>query len=215
MRTLRAWSLSLLLVGACAIPDIDVVDSLETGGRAATAGTGGSKANPSGGRGGMPDTSTAGEPETGGEPTGGTDTGGTNGAGTSSGGSGGTGPKPKLAYAKFCNAVVAAGESVSFDLRVGEGADLVHLVADSGSCSPAVKRPCVPITTGSEVLIAVHDLDGTQLYPALVKIEPGDAWIFSLYYDELKQDAQLAGKSDISPDECSMLDFADLFGSGS
>lgn len=218
MASKRAWSLLALLLGACAIPNISIVDSLDapSGGagsnESGTTNHAGTKNDPQGGNSGAPDMPDGPEPGTAGEggtsPSGGTDLGGRPATG-----GGGSGPMPaKTAVAKFCNAVVVAGEPASFDLRVGDGANLVHLVAESGTCSPVVNRACLPIETGSNVPVGVFDLDGNELYPALVRIEPGDAWIFTLYYDETAKEARLAGKNDITPSECSTTDFDDLFG---
>ncbi len=203
----RAWSLAALLLGASAIPNIDIVDSVEqTGGRASSGGRAGS------GDAGEPDDAAGAEPGFGGEPPGGTSgSGGTSTAGTSS--TGGGGPTPaKTAFGKFCNAVIVAGQPVSLDLRVGEGANLVHIVAESGTCSPVVNRPCVPISSGSAVPVGVYDLDGQVLAAGAPRIAPGESWIFSLNYNEVNGMAELLGKSDITSEECSTTDFEGLFG---
>jgi hypothetical protein len=222
MASKRAWYSLALLLSACAIPNISVVESLDetTGGsgsnESGATNQAGTKNNNQGGSSGEPDMGAG--SDAGGDPNGGTNTAGTGpsggnspSGGTSPAGGGGTGPMPaKTAVAKFCNAVVVGGESVSLDLRVGSGANLVHIVAESGTCSPVVDRACVPIQTGSAVPLGIFDLNGEQIYDANVLIEPGDAWIFTLYFDELTQRAQLAGQSDITASDCSATDFEDL-----
>ncbi len=217
MASKRAWSLLALVLGACAIPNISIVDSLDetSGGSSSKSGAanrGGTKNEPQGGNAGEEDTAAGNDSGANGgtESTAGT---GPSTAGTAPSGGGGSGPMPaKTAVAKFCNAVVVSGEPVSFDLRIGEGANLVHIVAASGTCSPIVNRACVPIPTGSAVPVGIYDLDGRELYPRAVRIEPGDAWIFTLYYDEVAEDAEIAGISDISAEDCQSSDFDTLFG---
>jgi hypothetical protein len=215
----RAWSLLVLLLGSCAIPNISIVDSLGEGGsggsssnQSGASSQSGTRNEPGAGGGGTDvpggtDSGAAGDPRGGTDPGGGTDQGGKPPTG-----GGGTGPMPaKTATAKFCNAVVVAGETVSFDLRVGEGANLTHIVAESGTCTPAVNRACLPIPTGSSVPVGVYDLDGKELYTAAVRIEPGDAWIFLLYFDDEAKAARLGGQNNTA-DECSATDFDDLAG---
>jgi hypothetical protein len=120
MRSQRAWSLVALLFAACAIPDVEVVSSLEsdagasstdgsgesdqggssngTGTAGGSNGTGkGGSSNGTGKGGGEPSNTagdaTGGDTTTGGTTTGGTTTGGTTGAGgKATGGSGGSRP---------------------------------------------------------------------------------------------------------------------------
>jgi len=221
MPSKRAWCLLALLLGACAIPNISIVESLDetrggSSGKSGAATQAGTK-NAQGGSSGEPDLPAGSDSGPGGvDNTGGTEP--STGGNPPSGGNpptagGGSGPPPgKTAVGKFCNAIVVAGESVSLDFRIGEGANLVHIVADSGTCSPAVNRPCLPIQTGSDVPVGVYDLDGNELYRASTRIEPGDAWIFMLYFDEDDQDARIAGEPDITASECSSLDFDSLLG---
>lgn len=224
MRSKRAWTFVGLLLGACAIPNIEIDDSRGGGGGGGSSGSdnrGGSEPGSIGGRkGGQAgddgiEPISGGEPAVGGMPTTTPGGGGTDSTGGTSSPSGGstTEPKPaKLAVGKFCNAVVVGGVPVALDLRIGSGDNLVHIVADSGTCAPVVGRACVPITTGSSVPIGVYDLDGEAYFQASTRIEPGDAWIFAFYYDELNEAAQLGGKSDIDAEACSAIDFDDLYG---
>ena len=175
MRSTRAWFSAALLLGACAIPNIEIVDSLDTSGgtSSATSGTsnsGGTKSGQGGSKGTPPDEAGAG---VGGEPEGGTtsEPGGGTGGAQSTGGTGS--PPARTAVGKFCNAVVVAGQPVSLDLRVGEGANVVHIVAESGTCSPIVGRDCTPIFVGDSVTVSVYDLSGAELAIGATEILPG------------------------------------------
>lgn len=217
----RAWSVLALLLGSCAIPNISIVDKLDEGSGGSSSNQSGAsnqagKKNEQGGSGDAPDTPGGADSGAAGDPQGGTGPGGgTDQGGKPATGGGGSGPMPaKTAVAKFCNAVVVAGEAVSIDLRVGEGANLAHIVAESGTCTPVVNRACLPIQTGSSVPVGVYDLDGNVLYAATVRIEPGDAWIFLFYFDEEAGMALLGGENNITTDDCSATDFDDLSGAG-
>jgi len=219
MMNKTAWFLAALLMGACAIPDISLVEQFDdakggSSGKSGADNRGGTKSESQGGNSGEP------EPPGGGEA--GTDavggTGITPGGGRPPTAGSDTGPMPgKTAFGKFCNAVVLAGEPVALDLRVGEGSNLVHIVADSGTCSPIVDRPCQPIQSGSVVPVGVYDLDGVALFTAQIRVEPGDGWLFTFYFNEDANPpaAELAGNPGASASECSAIDFDDLFPAGS
>jgi hypothetical protein len=195
MRAKRAWCLVALLVGACAIPNIEIVDKKQPASKGGTSQGGGTATLPES-DGGVPG---GGDPGAAGEAPGGTSP------------SGGSSPVVKDAFAKFCNAVVVAGETASLDLRIGEGPNLVHIVADSGTCSPLVNRPCTPIPSGKKVKIGVFDLNGASLFSADLDIASGDGWVFSYLFDESLKAGRLGGNPGLSAQDCSSLDFQNLF----
>lgn len=212
------WSLFALLPIACAIPDISIVDSLDSSGGKSQGGKNQGGTSSTAGKSG----SAAGDP--GEEPTeGGADsTGGTSSTAGSTG-SGGTtstagtsptsgGAATRNAVAKFCNGVIAGEEPIELDLRIGSGSNIAHIVAESGTCSPLVNRACTAIPTGDAVPVNVYALDGSPVYAATLPIVAGQSWIFYLYYDEAINQATL-GADTITSMQCSQADFADVFGS--
>jgi hypothetical protein len=213
-----------LLLGACAIPDIEVVDSLDRGSGGSTSKAG--AANQAGtkspsNQGGIDSTEggagPGGESSEGGtnnNPGGGTPTGGNPPLGGNSptgGGGGSGGAPPKNAVAKFCNAVVIGGEVIDLDLRIGSGSSLVHLVAESGTCSPTVGRACQAIPSGASVPVEVYDLDDNVIWSTTLRIAANSAWIFAFYFDEDAQEPGLSVESNGTASECSATDFDDLF----
>jgi hypothetical protein len=233
MRTERAWFLLAALIGACAIPNVEIVDSLDgasagatssnEGGTSSHAGTKGStgkagSANPTAGAstdsGGAADMGQGGEPSVGAAPTsGGTATGGSGGS-RPTGGSGGSGPVTAGAVAKFCNEVTYLGAAVDLQLRIGTGASMVKIVASTGTCQPVVSHDCTPISIGTKT-IDVYFLDGTAFWTgSTATFKAGQAWVFAAYYDENAQMPMFSGTPGspaLTADECASLDFSDLF----
>ena len=220
MRNKKSWSLLALLLGACAIPDVDVVDWHDSAGGSSSSDEGGTSQGgtkgPAGkagstspttdggaGSGGTGDTGPGGEPSVGGSI-------GTGGS-RPSGGTGGSGVPPAGAVAKFCNEVTISGQAVDLELRIGSGASPVRIVARTGTCQPVVNTPCKAIPTGTAVPVKVYDVAGNNLWMASPAIVAGDAWIFTFFFDENTQMVGFAGKSDNTPAECSSTDFDDFF----
>jgi hypothetical protein len=239
MRNKKSWTLVALLLGACAIPDVEIDPSLDgsSGGSASSddggtsnhagkgstgkagsdspitdagADTGGTS---SGGTssGGMSETGQAGEPPsvggtfgTSGKASGGS--GGTRPAG-GTGGTGGTGVPPAGAVAKFCNAVSFEGSAVDMELRVGSGASMVRIVATTGTCQPVVNHACTPIPTGSAVPVTVYNKSNNLLvWTVSGDIAAGDAWIFSLYFNDTTQAVEFRGDP-FTAAQCAATDF--------
>lgn len=218
-----AW-LALLVV-ACAVPNVDIVDSLDDSGSNddGNAGNGNGNGNAGdggkqgGGKGGSGSTADAGD----GSGNVGTDggagqasSGGQTGSGASGSNTGGSGttPPPTGAAAKFCNEVTYNGEYIDVELRVGTEDDYVSIVATTGTCQPMVNDDCTAIPTGDAVPVTLYDVNGSPLTdPGTVKISDGEGWIFYFYYDETQQAAVLDGGTHGTPDQCSDVDFDDVF----
>jgi len=234
MRNQKSWALLAWFVGACAIPNVEIDDSLggssggspssDDGGTSNHAGSknqngkdGGAGPTTDAGAdtGGTSETGQAGEPPSVGGSTGGTASGGSGGTrpagGTGTGGTGGTGVPPAGAVAKFCNEVTINGAAVDMELRIGTGANMVSIVATTGTCKPVVNHACSPIPIGSAVPVNVFDKANNEVWMAMPKIAAGDAWVFSLYFNDATQMLGFAGKQETTAAQCSSTDFGDLF----
>jgi hypothetical protein len=232
MRKIFGFTLFALLVGACAIPDVTIVGSLdgaagdsgtdeggapsEGGTRNSDAGTSG-KGNPEPGAGGEDGSGTAGSsPSTGGtSTTGGKGSGGSganpSAGSTSTGGSGGESPG---AVAKFCNNVTVDGQFTDFVLRIGAGEDEVSIVAASGTCQPIVNEDCASVPTGDAVPFTVVDSNDEEWWGGDLTIAPGEAWIYAFDYDATAGQVSFSGLSEgITAEQCAGADFDDVFGS--
>jgi hypothetical protein len=232
MRKSFGFTLLALLVGACAIPDVTIVESLdgeagnsgsdeggapsEGGTRSGDAGMSG-KANSGAGEAGDDGGGTAGNsPSTGGtSATGGKGSGGSganpNAGSTSTGGSGGD---PSGAVAKFCNNVTVGGEFTDFVLRIGTGQNRVSIVATSGSCQPIVNEDCASVPTGSAVPFTVVDANDEEWWGGDLTIAAGEAWIYAFDYDADAQAVTFVGLSEgITAEQCAGADFEDVFAS--
>jgi hypothetical protein len=140
-----------------------------TGGRGGTNPTGGSEAGGSENGG----SSSGGSGPAGGSDSGGSSTGGSDGGSTTGGAAptGGTGPGGE-AVMKFCNELYKNDEPAPLTVLFAG----VRATAVSGTCTPVVPDPCIPIPAGSAPTVAL--LDGTTeivsgSFPELV-IADGD-----------------------------------------
>jgi hypothetical protein len=240
MRKSNIFPWLALLVAACAVPDVKIVDSLDGASGDATVddgggpneggtkgdGKSGSGNNPGasgdddgGGTGATPSVGGSSSP-TGGRPSGGSGaspSGGSSPAGGSnpSGGSGGSGPLPPGAVAKFCNNVTVAGALTDFVLRIGTGSSQASIVATSGECAPVQYDDCAGVPTGEDLPFTVEDLAGMEWWGGMLTISPGEAWIFGFDYDTDAQELAFAGVSEgITELECAAASFEDVFPSG-
>lgn len=231
MRSKTAWALLALIVGACAIPDVRIVDSLDdtgthdggapsdSGGTKSSAGkTGNSAGDGTGGTndGEGGDTSSGAQPS-GGKASGGSGgssggRGGSGGAGNGGGGRGGSGPLPSGdAIAKFCNEVTLGGEEVDIELHIGPVSDPTIIVARTGTCEPIVYADCTSIPTGLKMPIQVYDLDGNLYWEGSADFTEGEAWLFVFYYDTEAATPDLVARADLTAQECAETDFETLY----
>jgi hypothetical protein len=236
MQNKKSWALvALLVVGACAIPNVEIDNSLggssggsassdeagksnhggtissigEAGGPGPTTDAGADSGGTSSG--GTSETGQAGEPPSvgGSVGTGGKGSGGSGGT-RPTGGTGGTGVPPAGAVAKFCNEVTISGQAVDMELRIGSGASMVRIVATTGTCKPVVNHACTAIPTGSLVPVNVFDASNKQYVANALDIAAGDASIFSFYFDESTQMPQFARQQGTAA-QCAATDFSDIF----
>ena len=151
---------ALASAGCFVVDDTDDDDDGDNGGEAGES-TGGSSRGGSatGGRGGTSPTGgreTGGSSTGGGPPAGGSSAGGSDGGSTTGGAAptGGTGPGGE-AVMKYCNELYKNDQPAPLTL-VFAG---VRATAVSGTCTPVVPDPCIPIPAGMAPTVAL--LDGT------------------------------------------------------
>jgi hypothetical protein len=181
---------ALASTGCFVVDDTDDDDDGDSGGEAGESSGGSSRGGSStGGRGG---TSPRGGSENGGSSAGGSENGGSSTGGSTTGGAaptGGTGPGED-AVMKFCNELYKNDEPAELTV-VFAG---VRATALSGTCTPVVPDPCIPIPAGMGPTVAL--IDGTTeivtgSFPDFV-VAPGDEIVVLATADAAGPTAQTA-----------------------
>lgn len=174
-------------LNACSSSDDDE-GTAGTGGASGSGGTSGSGGAAGDGSGGSSGDGSGGTAGTGGA-AGDTGTGGSSGEAGMGGGAGqaGGGGGDEAPTAKFCNNVAFGEMDITLRLDIGTAPNVVSISALTGTCTPVPPMPCTEIPAGTDIPVAMIDVDAseTPIATATLTTVAGESWLLVGDVDDL------------------------------